>query len=191
MPDVQFEIGLDLVAILSAMAFFGYKIGKYYVMPAYENHRKMASAIGKIDKIYEQINPNGGSSMFDTVQRIENRLIFVEQKTGVYLQDARHSIFDVNKKGKIIGVNRTFCRLLGATEKELMGGGWLNFVNESTAVGDRFNHAIANEIEFKMTFDMVKTNGEIVHVNCSANPLRSTLSQDIIGYLGIIEETIA
>jgi PAS domain S-box-containing protein len=190
MPDVQFEIGLDIVAILSAIAFFGYKFYKYVIVPHYNNQKRIAQAIPMIENIYHQVNPNGQTSLFDAVGRIESRLIFLEQKTNAYLLNAHHAIMDINSNGKITGVNRTFCRMLKCTEDELLGRGWLNFVKESRAVEEHFNHAIANENEVRMTFDMIKTNGDILHVNCMANPIRSSLSKTMIGYLGVIEETI-
>jgi PAS domain S-box-containing protein len=190
MPDVQLEIGLDIIATLTFASVVAWKVYTMWLKPSYDNQKKFKEAMPHIEQIVAQLSPNGGASLRDAIDRIERRMILVEEKQNVYLMDVRHGIFETNHSGKITGVNRTFCRMLNCTENELTGYGWLNFVENQKDIFERFNHCVSNEIEFKMTFDMKKTTGELVHVTCSANPLRSSIDKSLIGYLGVIEETI-
>lgn len=184
----ELEISLDLVAActvgLAAVAYTYRKV----IRPSFEWSKKMFDSFGKIDAIHEQMFTNGGKTMRDAVNRIENRLTLLEKQQSIYIMDTPHGVFNTSPDGKFTYVNRTLCRMTGKSENELTGAGWMNSVSE----GDRdrihksWEYALSNEIELVTTFYMVDVDGSEFKVKCTANPMRSADGK-IIGYLGIID----
>ena len=140
----------------------------------------------EVSEIKKEVFADGGSSFRDAVDRIEARIITVEEKQNIHLMDARHGVFETDKAGKWVTVNRTLCRLFKVSEKEILGNGWKNFVGEPDMIA-RFNHCMANEIEFKMLTTFSNSKGESFSVSVVANPLRFTKDKSMIGYLGTID----
>jgi PAS domain S-box-containing protein len=186
---MQFE--LDIIAMITAIGGLLWYVNKRYVRPWFVNQSLMFLAIPKIEKIYEQVTPNGGSSFRDAVDRIEVITVGLEQKLSAYMMDTRHGIFETDDKGNYIWVNRTYCRMLGKRESEMLGKSWVNCVHEDERdrVLKSWNYALENTIEFNLIFKMVTNDGVILPVHAHANPMTNG-KKVLIGYLGIIEETI-
>ena len=190
---MQFE--LDVFAIVATTAtgiwyLFRY-LNRQYIRPWFTNQSLMHLAVPKIEKIYEQLTPNGGSSFRDAVDRIELITVGLEQKLSAYMMDTRHGIFETDDKGNYIWVNRTYCRMLGKRESEMLGKSWINCVLESERdrVLKTWHYAVDNSIEFNMTFNMITNDGDVLPVHAHANPMINA-KRILIGYLGIIEQTI-
>jgi PAS domain S-box-containing protein len=193
MGNLQFEIDpLHYIIAGGALLLTLYRIA---LRPKLNRLHNIIDNINKIESISstvldmkKELFANGGSSLRDSVDRIETRIVTVEEKQNIYLMDAKHGLFETNETGRWITVNRTLCRMLNATEKELLGNGWINFIGAESV--NRFNHCMANEVEYKQISTMVTTEGNHIMVSITANPLRSTLNKKLIGYLGTIDETI-
>jgi len=179
-----------IVAVTSAAALY-----KIFIRPKV---RKWADRFDHLDEIpqikdtvttiQKQVFPNGGGSVVDGLNRVERRIVTLEEKQNLFLMDNHMGVFETDTAGRWISVNRTLCRMLLCTEKELLGRGWMNFMSGDMI--ERYNHAIANEIEFKMVAKMKSVTNAEVNVSIIANPLRSNLDKTMIGYLGTIDETI-
>jgi PAS domain S-box-containing protein len=193
MSNLSFEI--DPLHYLIAFGGFMLAIYRLFLKPkverfskAIDNIEKIPDIIVTLDKVKYQVFPNGQSSMFDGMTRIETRIVTVEQKQDIFLNDYRHGVFETDSSGKWINVNRTLCRTLICTEIDLLGKGWMNFFEKEGI--ERLNHAMSNEIELKMVCNMKRTDGGVISVMITANPLRSNVNKSLIGYLGTIDETI-
>jgi PAS domain S-box-containing protein len=193
MSNLNFEI--DPLHYLIAFGAFMLTIYRIVLKPkmakwsnAIENINKIPEVAEVVTKIKQEVFANGGGSLRDSVDRIEKRIVTVEEKQNIYLKDARHGVFETDPSGRWIEVNRTLCRMVMCTENELIGKGWMNFFDQETI--NRINHAMANEIEVKIIGHMKTTDDKTMIVSVIANPLRSSLNKSLIGYLGTIDETI-
>jgi PAS domain S-box-containing protein len=193
MSNLNFEI--DPLHYLIAFGAFMLTIYRIVLKPkmakwsnAIENINKIPEVAEVVTKIKQEVFANGGGSLRDSVDRIEKRIVTVEEKQNIYLKDARHGVFETDPSGRWIEVNRTLCRMVMCTENELIGKGWMNFFDQETI--NRINHAMANEIEVKIIGNMKTTDDKTMIVSVIANPLRSSLNKSLIGYLGTIDETI-
>jgi PAS domain S-box-containing protein len=193
MSNLNFEI--DPLHYLIAFGAFMLTIYRIVLKPkmakwsnAIENINKIPEVAEVVTKIKQEVFANGGGSLRDSVDRIEKRIVTVEEKQNIYLKDARHGVFETDPSGRWIEVNRTLCRMVMCTENELIGKGWMNFFDQETI--NRINHAMANEIEVKINGHMKTTDDKTMIVSVIANPLRSSLNKSLIGYLGTIDETI-
>ena len=193
MQNFQFEIDpIHYIIAIGAMFVTVYKV---FVKPRVKRWQELLDNIDRIGDVYNSVQlirkevfPNSGGSFRDAVDRIETRIILLEQKHNIVLRDARHGLFETDVYGRWVDVNRTLCRMIGATEKELLGFGWKNFTDPVTA--EKFHQAITNEIEFRASSIIRDTDGNNISVTVIASPLRSSLNKKLIGYLGTIDETI-
>lgn len=187
MNELQWELSLDVFTIsasIAALFIFLYKtLGKKIMkfLPDIDTKEK-------ISKIYTELHPNGGGSIKDTINRIELRLVNVEQKQNVYLLEGPQGIFEADKNGRYITVNRTFCRMVNKTEKELLGMGWMNSINKDDReeVFDAWMTAVQNKMEFIGKFKIINNDDNIVQVNTIAYPMENPITKEIIGWIGTI-----
>lgn len=185
----EVQISIDAAAVtlgvFGSIAF----VYKKAVVPMFKWTSSMVRSLEKIDNIHEQMFTNGGSTLRDAVNRIEYRINLLEKKQGIYILDTPHGVYESNEDGEVTSVNRTMCRLTGKTENEILGNGWLTSVAEHDRerVDDAWNYAIGNKIEFKTTYDMISSDGEMFKVRTHANPIKSSDGK-VIGYIGIIDK---
>jgi PAS domain S-box-containing protein len=182
------QISVDAVAVIAAIFGSAAFIYRKLLLPMYRWTSSMVESLDKINVIHEQMFTNGGSTLRDAVNRIENRINLVEKKQGIYILDTPHGVYESNSNGEITSVNRTLCRITGKTENEILGNGWLTSVSENDRerVDDAWNYAIGNQIEFLTTYDMISSDGEVFKVKTQANPIKSSDGR-LMGYIGIID----
>lgn len=183
-----FEVSVDVVALVTIGVAAITLTYKKVVKPSFIWSKSIIDSLGKIDAIHEQMFTNGGKTLRDAVNRIENRITLLEKQQNIYIMDTPHGVFNSNKDGRFTTVNRTLCRMTGKTEGELLGNGWINSVSERDRerVVDSWKYAIENEIEFSTSFDITDTDGFQFRVRCTANPMKSADGK-LLGYLGIID----
>jgi PAS domain S-box-containing protein len=182
------QISFDVIGVATAFVAVIAFLYRSVFRPAFKNLSKLFDSLEKIDVIYNQMFTNGGSTLRDAVNRIENRITLVEKKQGVYMMDTAEGVYETNASGEFTSVNRTMCKFLGRIESDLLGNGWLNSVSEEDRyrVDEAWDYAIKNQIEFEMSFDVVDSDKEIHSVKCRAKPIRSS-DGNLIGYIGIVD----
>lgn len=191
LDNVQVEVGFDVIATLAFVGGVLWYLYRKIIRPTYLNMMEINNAVPLIAEIHAQMYVNGGQSLRDAINRIEKTITSLSQKQKIFMYDIRHGVFETDAQGKVQAVNRTLCRLLGVSETDLQGNGWLNSISEEwrDKVYAHWNHCIANEIEFRMKFDMITTNEILVHVHVIATPIHLPDSK-VCGFIAMIEETI-
>lgn len=187
---LQFDVaaGIGLVGTLSYYLFYKFAYRKI-IKPHTELIDKAIKAMPKIDKIHSEFYTNGGSSMKDSMIRIENSLTAVSQKQYVYLLEHELGIFETDGDGNFIDVNRTYCRMIDRTENECRGTNWLHFVHhdDRDEVEDEWNRAVKGGRDFRMAYKIVISSGKELEVFMSAHPMRNKVNGIIIGFMGTIK----
>lgn len=183
------EISFDLVAFLGGAGVVSYYVYTKALRPFFNWTVKLVDSVSKIDVIYAQMFTNGGSTVRDSLNRIENRIAVVERKQTVYIMDTHNGSYESDAKGNLISVNRTYCRWTGRSEQELTGHGWLNTISEDDRlrVDEAWGYAVDNEIELELSYTMVNTDGKEFNVKCKAIPIKSGVGI-LIGYFGTIDK---
>lgn len=184
----EIQISLDVIGIATAGLGVIAFLHRVVFRPVFKKTVKLFDSLEKIDVIHDQMFTNGGKTLRDAVNRIENRITLVEKKQGVYMMDTREGIYETNAKGEFTSVNRTMCKFLGRIESDLLGNGWLNSIHEDDRikVDESWDYAVANEIEFEMIFDVVDVERNTHSVKCRAKPIRS-VDGKLIGYIGMVD----
>jgi len=191
----MFSFEIDPLHYVIAFVTSTIALYKIFLKPKLDRWSRRLDHLDKIPQIEEsvsnikkQVFPNGGGSVVDGLDRMERRIVAIEEKQNIYLMDVHHGLFEADTNGKWISVNRTLCRMLLCTEKELIGRGWMNFMSADTI--ERYNHCVSNEIEFRGSALLKTALGNNMSVSITANPLKSNLDKKLVGYIGTIDETI-
>ena len=100
----------------------------------------------KLDTIMLQLVPNGGSSIKDSLDRIEDKQHFFGSFLKTQLDTHTKALFEADPQGNWTWVNRPHSRLTGFQTHEVMGDGWINLVAPECRerFGTKWNAAISN-----------------------------------------------
>lgn len=92
-------------------------------------YKRKSQLSADIKAIKEQLYPNGGSSLRDAVNRIEEQQHVDGELRRAYQHHITVPLWEADAEGHILWSNQAFARLLGVTTEELKGHGWLSMVN--------------------------------------------------------------
>ena len=144
----------------------------------------------KILEISKELKPNGGGSIKDQIKQIANdiKIIMIERDATFYL--SKEPMFKTDDKGYYISVNTSLCNLIGATEIELLGLGWLNYISlqDRDRVWEEWENIIESGKEISLFYGIKNpTTMEVIPVKC-----RAVINRDndkILSVIGTIEPT--
>lgn len=153
--------------------------------PTMERLEKMDCYMDKVDRIYQEVTPNGGASLKDQVGRIKVLLTLSEAKDRVQSELDNRPMFETDQNGDFIWINRAFCRLSGYSQEELLDQGWKNFVfpEDLRTVTNSWHLAIEDEREYHQTYRVLSQQGVTIKVMVQASPLVDS-QRKLLGYLG-------
>lgn len=147
--------------------------------------------LARLSRAVDEILPNGGSSLSDSVRRQERELAEIRGLVTTQIrltainsarwralhQDHENGIFDTDAEGLITWTNRTLVWMTGRDTLELVGNGWLLAVVESEREGawDEWQACLAQRRDFErmLTFERYDPQARrsvrlSVHVRASA-----------------------
>jgi PAS domain-containing protein len=129
------ELVGKLAGSLTAIGGFFFVSHKYLIKKIINHFKEVLSLHGKIDEIYKEVKPNGGSSIKDIVNRLEKTVLSVDKKVSIlqetedaFREDGPLGVFECSVDGENKYVNRTFAKWLGVSKSDLMGFGWRNYL---------------------------------------------------------------
>lgn len=77
-----------------------------------------------LQNIAAELRPNHGTSIKDSLDRIEARQVTHEQRWRIALYDHDKGIVELDGDGRLVWCNRTFREITGRDTEELQGTGW-------------------------------------------------------------------
>lgn len=139
---------------------------------------------GKVDFVYAELRPNSGSSVKDSIKRIEDNIIVLMNKNRIILDDYHTGIIETNEKGEITWANATYLELTNRDLRETIGNGWINSVHpeDRNKVYEEWTKAFEQFRNFESSFRVMKQDGSILKVQAHAFPIKG--KQRIQGYIG-------
>jgi len=128
--------------------------------------KDIAALAEQVTFVVSEFRPNNGTSMKDTMNRIETRQLLGEQTQWAILDDMKVGVYTTDGNGEFLRVNRKYLRMTGRTPAEVRGSGWVNTV--ATRDRDRVEHdwaqAIAEEREFESEFLLITPDNNRLEV---------------------------
>lgn len=156
-----------------------------------------STVMGKLEKIQSELRPNGGLSLRDAVNRIDDKLTKVSNKINIIQASADITSDTLNicrwaadKNGLINFVNRPFKKLLGVVDDEsCFGDSWItNLVHEEDrpVTQAEWNRAVAAKSEYHHTFRIANAStGKVIKVTNHARLI--TDEHGVVGgWVGVV-----
>lgn len=159
-----------------------------------ENLQKTINHIEKIslqvEEVSKELKPNGGGSIKDQVKQIANdiKIIRVERDATFYL--SKEPSFKSDGKGYYTSINYSLGQLVGVSESELLGLGWLNYIalEDKDRIWEEWENIIESGKEISLFYGIKNpTTMEVIPVKC-----RAVINRDndkILSVIGTIEPT--
>jgi len=190
--------GGGLATAILAMWGLWSKIIKPWFKESRDKREKLEKAVNYIEKMAEKLSivskelqTNGGGSIKDQIKQIANdvKIIRIERDATFYL--SKDPMFKTDDKGHYVAVNTSLCQLIGVTEGELLGLGWLNYISleDRDRVWEEWENIIESGKEISTFFTIKNPESmEMIPVKCRAVINRS--GDSVISIIGSIEKTI-
>lgn len=148
-----------------------------------QNAEQMQDALNKLDRVLKEVLPNGGSSLRDSLNRVEKNIDKIESNIS-NLNEKVDSLEDTHrislnlqqiafwisgKQGEITYASQAMCKLVKRVESEMLGNGWISCISHEDT--KRISEAWESSVQEGRTFDEVYTftsNGYSVKVKGTA-----------------------
>ena len=139
-----------------------------------------------MENVLKELHPNGGTSMRDAVDSMNDRLHRSDAILKTYILTRSEGLFETDVKGRLTEANRAYLRFTGRTMDEVRGWGWKNVVHSEDVaeVATEWTRCVREERDFSMRCRFTQPDGDIVPVHISAH--RISTAGDVIGWLGVV-----
>lgn len=173
-----------LTALFGSLTIF-YRKGVKPMINAVKRYQKLLS---RVDHIFDELSPNGGSSIYDVISRIEKSVSLSSERQRAILADNEYAVFETDADGNFIWVNRTYVRWVQRSMGELVGHGWVNGIHHQDRdkmVSDWYD-AVQENREYTGKFRLTTPSGVVHEVACNSYKMTDSRGK-ILGYLGLVK----
>lgn len=141
-----------------------------------------------------ELTSNGGGSVKDLAklaieqnERISQQVSQINARSLAWLSISPNAIFISDETGRCTLVNRSYMRLAGRGQEELIGSGWLNCVIESDRrrVEEAWQDCVDAGREFDMSYGFEHSNGKKFRVRVHAHVMTDERLKPV-GYMGLV-----
>ena len=137
------------------------------------------------DKILAEFAPNGGSSLRDSINRIEALQFTSLRMTGKAYWTSRAN-------GEAEYISPALAAIMGGSQEQFIQNGWIGAVDQECRkmVVNEWNSSVNDCREFDCEYAYLHPNGTRVNVRGHALPMTAKASDGkmkVIGYLGWVE----
>lgn len=178
------ELLKEWLSLLAPFGLAGGALWKFWLQKRYEEGRELFK---KINLMAEEFRPNGGSTLRDAINRIEEKVTIQDQKTLAIIKSLPIGTWLSDEKGKCIDLNKTLCKIMGRTESEIRGDNWSNWIHpdEKEEVFADWKRCVDNDLNFDLEYRYVLPNGKVQKVHGIAYRLPDK-NNKLVGFLGTL-----
>lgn len=136
--------------------------------------KRQSETLETLQAIAAELRPNHGTSIRDSLDRIEARQVTHEQRWRIALYDHDKGIVELDARGLLVWANRTFREITGRDTSDLMGDGWALAVapEDRQRILAEWAEAVAHGRDYETTVTYLREDGR-VHACVRATALRS------------------
>lgn len=151
----------------------------------------LAAVHETLQTVVTELQPNGGASIRDSLNRIELRQVFNEQRQRAILTDMSVGVFETDVTGNYIWVNRKYLRMTGRAPNEVNGSGWVNTVAERDRpkVMEEWQKAIDEEREYEGEHCIVTPDGMCIKVSVRTYKMVDSTGSTL-GFMGVMNPAL-
>lgn len=143
------------------------------------NGRRVVAAVSIVER---ELQPNGGGSLRDMVQRIDWRVGAADAWNRALVEHHGLPVWEADASGEWMWCSRGLCLMFGAGTDRLYGMGWVSLISpdDRDRVVTEWRHAIADRRDFRVSGVSLASGS---HVTAEAFALRDHQGA-LIGFLG-------
>jgi len=159
---MNFDNGLEITGIVLSLAgglcasmAWGWK---YIIKPTIRLYKNQQTLVSSVEDIKKELTTNGGSSIKDTVNRIDRRQIMLDKRSKAIFYNIEKAILEVDESGKILWANEEFHNVMGT--KNLNGLDWVSYIDEPQRENFLREFESCSEKLRELKFETVSTEGK-------------------------------
>lgn len=173
------------IGILSATIMVGLFTWKKGIKPVLAALKQYHTLCDKVDTIFDEMTPNGGTSIKDRIERMDTGLSLVQEIQQAMAADTKAVLFRTDANGDCVWVNRTYTRTVGRDLSEILGHGWQNTIaqDDRERVVTEWYNAVEENREFILDYSFETPEGEKTLVRGRGYKLVDSKG-DLLGYWG-------
>jgi PAS domain S-box-containing protein len=140
--------------------------------------------------IAKEFKPNGGNSLRDVVDRIEERQAFCDPRHCALYSQLNLAVFEANEHGAYKFVSTRWCELTGLIPQQASGDGWINSIHpdDRERVMKEWRNSVAEQREFTLNFRIVSAHDKsVTEAHGHAFPAHKG-SGRIVGFVGTLRK---
>lgn len=140
-----------------------------------------------LHRIEAMLRPNGGTSLFDAIARIERQMAINQTAQRLVLIEDTAMMFWTDAEGHNVRVSKAYAELVGRSADEMLGEGWKSHVAAHCrrAVAEEWASAVRDRREYYQRIEMEnRTTHEIIVADVAALPAK--VQGQVVGYVGRI-----
>lgn len=172
-------------------------LDKRYLQPRRLQQQRVADACGLVEeiaplvqRINQELSPNGGESMKDTVNRVDRKVEYLQARFRKYDEDNEDAVFELDEHGRMVYTNPAFCELIQADDRDLKHRDWISHVvaEDRPRVLAELDVAIANKmpIDIVVTFQHKMERTSPIHLHADPH-VRAQSPKDLLRFFGTAE----
>lgn len=150
---------------------------------------KQHSALNdKLDILIKEFKPNGGSSLKDQINRLENAMSLSEAQRLLLLNNVNNGVWASDVNGNCIWANEPLIKSVQGTVDDFVGTNWENIIYppDRQKVSDEWMRAIRQKRDFNLHYRLYKLHDNTpVEVHGIATPARN-FDGKVTGWNGVI-----
>ena len=184
----QALIGSGLLAALAAVFWKRVRACFNAARTMFSDQKQFREISSKVDEILIELRPNGGGSLRDSVNRIEDQVSYQNSARRTAMETSPVALVEADEHGNAIWTNTAHARLTGMSKHELLGNGWVNSIEASCRdrVEEAWNRAVAQERAFHDFVTYINaTSGDCFVAEVTAHPIK-TGNHKLRGYIAEI-----
>lgn len=201
-PDNIVLLGKVIVAIGTILSIIGVPLYKYLIYPFiiqklinfkenikqhYKQWCDLANTAEMVhDIIKKELQTNGGSSIKDSIKRIEGHISIIDAKYKAFVSLENEPVWESDENGGCIWANSSYLKMTGFDFDYLKNAGWISIINENdrSRVREEWNMAIKEKRVFSCEFIINRFDGTKIKVFGKSFPILSSIDESITGYVG-------
>ena len=148
-------IVLSLVGGFCASMAWGWK---YIIKPTIRLYKSQQGLVDSVEDIKKELTTNGGSSIKDTVNRIDRRQIMLDKRSKAIFYNIEQAILEVDENGNILWANELFHKMMGT--KNLKGLDWVSHIDEPQRENFLREFESCSEKLRELRFETISTEGK-------------------------------
>jgi PAS domain S-box-containing protein len=127
-------------------------------------------------------------ALTETIKRLNKNISLIQKRQQATLGALPQPIFESDWRGENISVNKSYIRLAGASEEDLLKNNWRQFIHEEdrAKVVSEWRRIVSEKRDGKITYRMASLQGKVACITVECFALIDEEADTLIGHIGVL-----